>query len=117
MSNLKATGWDTGLCQDYNKGLAKWLSSRLDARHIVRKYHQSQEKSMPQRRPVVKYRPSPNDVIKVGHSAFIHPINHTSPRVSNNSFVFTSMVMEVFKDGQFETMNTLYQPHLEAENG
>jgi hypothetical protein len=30
---MKATGWDTGLCQDYDKGLAKWFSSRLSAKN------------------------------------------------------------------------------------
>ena len=30
------TGWDTGLCQDYSKGLALWFASRLGARHQLR---------------------------------------------------------------------------------
>ena len=66
---------------------------------------------MPTRKPVVKYRPSPSDFIEVGHSAYIHPINHPDTRlVTNNKFVLTSMVEAKFSDGQFETMNTLYQP-------
>lgn len=35
---LKATGWDTGLCQDYHKGLARWFSTRPEARYLVDKY-------------------------------------------------------------------------------
>jgi hypothetical protein len=30
------TGWNTGLCQDYSKGLALWFASRLGARHELR---------------------------------------------------------------------------------
>lgn len=37
-----ATGWDNGLCQDYCKGLARWFSSRLDAREVVRRFHGDQ---------------------------------------------------------------------------
>ena len=33
----KRTGWDTGLCQDYNRKLSMWFASRIDARHVVRK--------------------------------------------------------------------------------
>ena len=66
---------------------------------------------MPQRKPVVHYRPSENDFIKVGHSAYIKPINHWDRlRVSNQKFVLTSEVLEVFKSGIFETKNTIYQP-------
>ena len=68
---------------------------------------------MCKRKPVVKYRPSKNDVIRVGHSAYIHPVNHPSALVSNTKFVFTSTVKELFNDGQFETENTLYQPIVE----
>ncbi len=32
------TGWDTGLCQDYNRGLALWFASRIDARWIIRRW-------------------------------------------------------------------------------
>lgn len=31
------TGWTDGLCQDYDRGLAKWFASRLSAREDVRK--------------------------------------------------------------------------------
>jgi hypothetical protein len=30
---IKATGWDDGMCQDYCKPLSQWLSSRMDARY------------------------------------------------------------------------------------
>ena len=32
------TGWDNGLCQDYDRGLALWFASRLDARHTIRRW-------------------------------------------------------------------------------
>jgi hypothetical protein len=31
------SGWDTGLCQDYSKGLSNWFSTRLSARDDLRK--------------------------------------------------------------------------------
>ena len=33
---LKVTGWETGLCQDYHAGLARWFASRLGARYEIR---------------------------------------------------------------------------------
>jgi len=39
------TGWDTGLCQDYCRGLALWFASRLDARHVIRRWFGEQRKS------------------------------------------------------------------------
>lgn len=40
----KPTGWDTGLCQDYNRALSKWFASRLDARHVLRRVFGEQRK-------------------------------------------------------------------------
>ena len=34
----KATGWDSGLCQDYCRALSLWFASRMDARHVVRRW-------------------------------------------------------------------------------
>jgi hypothetical protein len=31
-----ATGWNTGLCQDYSRALSLWFASRIDARWVVR---------------------------------------------------------------------------------
>lgn len=31
-----ATGWDNGLCQDYDKKLGKWFANRLGARQQLR---------------------------------------------------------------------------------
>ena len=42
----KPTGWDTGLCQDYSRGLALWFASRLDARHTIRRWFGDQRKDM-----------------------------------------------------------------------
>lgn len=65
---------------------------------------------MSTRKAMVKFLPSEKNFIKVGHSAYVHPVNHTSPLVSNKRFVFTSEVLEIFKDGSFETRNSFYQP-------
>lgn len=34
---VKATGWNNGLCQDYNRKLHQWFASRVDARYVLRK--------------------------------------------------------------------------------
>jgi hypothetical protein len=35
MTEQKATGWADGLLQDYNRKLSNWLSTRIDAKHVV----------------------------------------------------------------------------------
>jgi hypothetical protein len=35
MTEQKTTGWDDGLMQDYNRKLSNWLSTRLDAKHVI----------------------------------------------------------------------------------
>ena len=35
-SNQTSTGWNNGLCQDYNKKLHKWFASRIDALWVIR---------------------------------------------------------------------------------
>jgi len=55
--------------------------------------------------------------LKVGKSAMIKPIDHTSPFVSNTQHVFTSTVVKVSPDGSFETINTLYVPTNEKQRG
>ena len=37
-----ATGWNDGLCQDYDKELSNWFSTRLTAREDVRRAFPSQ---------------------------------------------------------------------------
>ncbi len=61
---------------------------------------------------VVHYRPTENDFIKVGHGAFVMPIDHPdSERVSNLRYVITSRVVAYDRDSdEFETLNTLYKP-------
>ena len=39
-----ATGWDTGLCQDYNRALSKWFASRMGARHVLRRFFGEQRR-------------------------------------------------------------------------
>jgi hypothetical protein len=41
----KPTGWDTGLCQDYNRKLSLWFASRLDARAVIRRWFGDQRKN------------------------------------------------------------------------
>lgn len=38
------TGWDKGLSQDYDRGLANWFSSRLDAYAVLRRWFPKLEK-------------------------------------------------------------------------
>lgn len=44
MTDKPVTGWDTGLCQDYSRALSKWFASRLDARHVLRRFFGEQRK-------------------------------------------------------------------------
>lgn len=37
MNDQRVTGWDTGLSQDYDRGLAQWFASRLGAREDLRR--------------------------------------------------------------------------------
>lgn len=34
--SVPATGWDTGLCQDYDRKLALWFATRPGARHFLK---------------------------------------------------------------------------------
>jgi hypothetical protein len=36
------TGWNNGLLQDYDRGLANWFSSRLDAMAVLRRWFGNQ---------------------------------------------------------------------------
>ncbi len=40
------SGWDSGLCQDYNRRLSMWFASRIDARHTVRRWFGDQKKAV-----------------------------------------------------------------------
>lgn len=67
-------------------------------------------------KPTVKYQAdSIVGSLKVGKSAMIKPINHTSPYVSNTQHVYTSTVVKINADNSFETMNTLYVPTNEKQ--
>jgi len=59
-------------------------------------------------KPTVHYTPTSVDIIKVGHSAFVVPVDHPSDLVSNTTFVKTSPVVKLTDTG-FETQNTIYQ--------
>jgi hypothetical protein len=63
-----------------------------------------------EQKPVVKYKPTEYDKIKLGINAFIFPMTHTSPFVSNNTHVFTSVVIRIGENGEFETKNSIYRP-------
>lgn len=67
-------------------------------------------------KPTVIYKKSPFNRIKVGHPAFIHPINHPNHledhAVSNTTFVNTSKVINIYQSG-FETQNTIYKEQAE----
>jgi len=59
-------------------------------------------------KPVVHYRSHPDSYLKVGERAYVLPIDHPSPLVSNTKMVFTSRVVSLNSEG-FETMNTIYK--------
>lgn len=40
--DIKPTGWDKGLSQDYCKGLAQWFASRMDAKAVVMRWYGDQ---------------------------------------------------------------------------
>ena len=62
-------------------------------------------------KPVVHYIPDVLDVIRVGTSALITPINHYGYLVSNTKLVKTSKVLNYNPEtGIFETENTIYIP-------
>ena len=58
----------------------------------------------------VQYRPS-NFPIVEGTSAWVYPVDHTSPMVSNKQIARTSRVLSYDRHtGVFETMNSIYKP-------
>ena len=61
-------------------------------------------------KPVVHYVPTFTDVITVGFPAWVHPVDHHSPLVSNERMCRTSMVIAIGEEGEFETNNTKYEP-------
>ena len=66
---------------------------------------------MPKRKPVVNYRRSILLRPKVGERACVFPVNHPDrERVSNETYVITSAIVEVFSNGEFHTENTIYRP-------
>jgi hypothetical protein len=64
-------------------------------------------------KPVVFYRTDLPYYIKLGESAFVHPVNHPDKEnVSNTKHVRTSEVIAFTPlEGGFETLNTLYRPY------
>lgn len=59
---------------------------------------------------IVRYTPSEHDIIIRGKPAWVKPIDHTSPYVSNTQNVVTSKVLSIKKNGVFETLNSIYVP-------
>lgn len=65
----------------------------------------------PNPKPFVRYKPTEDQFIRVGFSAFVFPVDHTSELVSNKTKVITSIVVNYNKEtGRFETQNTVYIP-------
>jgi hypothetical protein len=54
---------------------------------------------------------------EVGACAFVWPLDHQSPRVSNTREVMTSTVVRVGINGEFETKNTIYKRVPEQQRG
>lgn len=60
---------------------------------------------------IVHYKPCLDDVIMLGHSALVYPVDHPSMFVSNRVVCHTSKVVHIDdKTGVFETLNTVYKP-------
>ena len=60
-------------------------------------------------KPLVHYRSA--DVFGIGKSAYVNPIDHPSPWVSNTTVIMTTAVISHNKEtGEFETENTRYIP-------
>lgn len=62
------------------------------------------------RKQVVFYKSDILPDVKVGQSAFVIPLNHTSEWVSNNKIAQTSDVIFIREGGVFETLNSIYKP-------
>lgn len=68
-------------------------------------------------KPVVNYRPHPMQYIPEapGKGAIVWPTNHQNhlkghQNVSNTTYCYTSQVIRVGDNGEFETLNTIYKP-------
>lgn len=67
-------------------------------------------------KPVVHYTPNPHQFIPdvVGKGAMVWPVDHPnhlfSQNVSNETACFTSAVIRIGENGEFETLNTIYKP-------
>jgi hypothetical protein len=59
------------------------------------------------KKPTVKYIPGAGTEIKVGERAWVRPLDHPSPLVSNTTWALTSPVIST-NDKGFETRNTIY---------
>jgi len=59
-------------------------------------------------KPTVYYRNPLKSEIREGYGATIEPIGH--PKLdSDGSLAYTSQVLRVGKNGEFETLNTIYK--------
>lgn len=66
----------------------------------------------PEQKPVVHY--SHVSGLRVGHSAYVQPIDHTGPSVTNSTVVVTSTVLRHERHtGEFETLNSVYRRQMD----
>lgn len=63
---------------------------------------------MKSEKPVVHFETDSAFVGEVGQCAYVKAIGH--PEFPSPYYVRTSSIVKVFKDGSFETRNTLYKP-------
>lgn len=59
---------------------------------------------------VVHYTPCANDYIVLGAGAIVVPIDHPSSYVDNGCVCYTTKVVSLSDNGEFETKNTKYIP-------
>lgn len=60
-------------------------------------------------KPVVHYTPELGDYIEIGRSATIFGVQD-HPNLGAMDTVYTSRVIDIREDGEFETENTIYMP-------
>lgn len=59
---------------------------------------------------VVHYLTNKEVIIMLGCRAWVWPVDHISPKVSNSTYVSTSPVIRIGENGEFETENSIYRP-------
>lgn len=65
---------------------------------------------MNKEKKTVQYVPSDYDKIVLGQGGKVYPVDHTSVWVDNGRICYTSEIIRVEENGEFETKNSIYKP-------